>query len=172
MAKRELSTTLKNLKFMQRAREKDEIMKKEEEEERNNKIISPASGNKKCVVIMEGDPKPEAVSGRMSFQNFNPSIDKLNEHKETHKHRLFAVSRADGNEVNISRENEASEYGNDELNKDQENDVPEDLKRKKQRVDEDARGSYSSPRDSTQHDETIIMTLFGSWFERWSFKTI
>lgn len=153
MAKRELSSTLKNLKFMQRAREKEEVTKKEEEEKRENKIISPANGNKKCVVIMEGDPKPEAVSGRMSFQNFNPSIDKLNEHKETHKHRLFPVSSADGNEVNISRENEASEYGNDELSKDQENDIPED-KRKKQRVDEDAQGLYPSPGDSMRLDES------------------
>lgn len=28
---------------------------------------------------MEGNPHPGAVRGRMSFQNFNPSIDKLNE---------------------------------------------------------------------------------------------
>ncbi|XWS53110.1 hypothetical protein CRYUN_Cryun11dG0129600 [Craigia yunnanensis] len=28
---------------------------------------------------MEGDPHPGAIAGRMSFQSFNPSIDKLNE---------------------------------------------------------------------------------------------
>jgi hypothetical protein len=27
------------------------------------------------VVIMEGDPHPGAINGRMSFQSFNPSID-------------------------------------------------------------------------------------------------
>jgi hypothetical protein len=27
------------------------------------------------VVVMEGNPHPGAVKGRMSFQNFNPSID-------------------------------------------------------------------------------------------------
>lgn len=27
------------------------------------------------VVIMEGDPHPGAIKGRMSFQSFNPSID-------------------------------------------------------------------------------------------------
>jgi len=27
------------------------------------------------IVIMEGNPHPGAVKGRMSFQNFNPSID-------------------------------------------------------------------------------------------------
>ncbi|KAJ9565421.1 hypothetical protein OSB04_001387 [Centaurea solstitialis] len=81
MAKRELSSTLKNLKFMQRgAANKEEKTKKEEEE-----VIIP-DGNfpssittKKCVVIMEGDPTPGAIRGRMSFQSFNPSIDKLNE---------------------------------------------------------------------------------------------
>ncbi|KAF2311866.1 hypothetical protein GH714_027048 [Hevea brasiliensis] len=31
------------------------------------------------VVIMEGDPHPGAAMGRMSFQSFNPSVDKLNE---------------------------------------------------------------------------------------------
>uniref|UniRef100_A0A453DXT7 Uncharacterized protein n=1 Tax=Aegilops tauschii subsp. strangulata TaxID=200361 RepID=A0A453DXT7_AEGTS len=30
---------------------------------------------RKCVVVMEGNPLPGAVKGRMSFQNFNPSID-------------------------------------------------------------------------------------------------
>ncbi|KAH9299312.1 hypothetical protein KI387_030994, partial [Taxus chinensis] len=137
--------------FMQRAREKEEIVKKEEEEER--KIISPISSSKKCVVIMEGDPKPGAFSGRMSFQNFNPSIDKLNEEqKETHKHRLYTASSADGNKMNVSRENEASEYGNDSLNKNQENDASEDLQRKKQKVEEDAQGSYLSPRNSGGHN--------------------
>ncbi|RVW66038.1 hypothetical protein CK203_007430 [Vitis vinifera] len=34
---------------------------------------------KSSVVIMEGDPHPGATKGRMSFQNFNPAIDKLND---------------------------------------------------------------------------------------------
>ncbi|XP_071737845.1 uncharacterized protein [Rutidosis leptorrhynchoides] len=79
MAKRELSTTLKNLKFMQRGANKEEKTKKEEQ------VIIP-DGNfpsfitsKKCMVIMEGDPSPGAIRGRMSFQSFNPVIDKLNE---------------------------------------------------------------------------------------------
>jgi len=40
---------------------------------------SSAQVARKCIVIMEGNPHPGAVKGRMSFQNFNPSIDKLNE---------------------------------------------------------------------------------------------
>uniref|UniRef100_A0A0A9D2I2 Uncharacterized protein n=1 Tax=Arundo donax TaxID=35708 RepID=A0A0A9D2I2_ARUDO len=42
-------------------------------------VGSSAQVSRKCIVIMEGNPHPGAVKGRMSFQNFNPSIDKLNE---------------------------------------------------------------------------------------------
>nr|XP_043637211.1 uncharacterized protein LOC122608186 [Erigeron canadensis] len=83
MAKRELSSTLKNLKFMQRgATNKEEKNKKKQDEE---DVLLP-DGNfpsfvksKKCMIIMEGDPSPGAIKGRMSFQSFNPKIDKLNE---------------------------------------------------------------------------------------------
>ncbi|KAK2996057.1 hypothetical protein RJ640_022174 [Escallonia rubra] len=85
MAKRELSTTLKNLKFMQRAAPKEEKSKKEEETTPNGSF-PPSSTPKRwygemegSVVITEGDPHPGARKGRMSFQSFNPSIDKLNE---------------------------------------------------------------------------------------------
>ncbi|XP_048136247.1 uncharacterized protein LOC115746066 isoform X2 [Rhodamnia argentea] len=79
MAKRELSSTLRNLKFMQRAAAREEKPKKEGEAKANGDFLSSASVRKKCVVIMEGDPHPGAVIGRMSFQCFNPSIDKMNE---------------------------------------------------------------------------------------------
>ncbi|KAK8490422.1 hypothetical protein V6N13_076437 [Hibiscus sabdariffa] len=75
MAKRELSSTLRGLKFMQRAAQREEKVIKEEE-------VKPegiSTITRKCVVIMEGDPRPGATVGRMSFQSFNPSIDKLNE---------------------------------------------------------------------------------------------
>ncbi|XP_010262540.1 PREDICTED: uncharacterized protein LOC104601046 [Nelumbo nucifera] len=79
MAKRELSCTLKNLKFMQRAAQKEEKSKKEEEVKPSGHFVSPGTQNRKCIVIMEGNPHPGALKGRMSFQSFNPSIDKLNE---------------------------------------------------------------------------------------------
>lgn len=78
MAKRELSSTLRNLKFMQRGANKEEKTKKEEEVIPDGNFPSSIT-TKKCVVIMEGDPTPGAIRGRMSFQSFNPSIDKLNE---------------------------------------------------------------------------------------------
>ncbi|KAF3954074.1 hypothetical protein CMV_020531 [Castanea mollissima] len=79
MAKRELSSTLKNLKFMQRAALREENTKKDEDVKPDGNFCSPSTFNRKCVVIMEGDPHPGAIKGRMSFQSFNPSIDKLNE---------------------------------------------------------------------------------------------
>ncbi|PSR95097.1 Mediator of RNA polymerase II transcription subunit like [Actinidia chinensis var. chinensis] len=78
MAKRELSNTLRNLKFMQRASRREEKSKKEEELKPDGNF--PSSGAlKKCLVMVEGDPHPGAIKGRMSFQSFNPSVDKLNE---------------------------------------------------------------------------------------------
>ncbi|KAF5744592.1 hypothetical protein HS088_TW07G00167 [Tripterygium wilfordii] len=79
MAKRELSNTLRNLKFMQRATQRDEKTKKEEDVKPDENFFSTSAVNKRCVVVMEGDPRPGATMGRMSFQSFNPSIDKLYE---------------------------------------------------------------------------------------------
>nr|XP_023891660.1 uncharacterized protein LOC112003694 isoform X1 [Quercus suber]POE61709.1 hypothetical protein CFP56_51914 [Quercus suber] len=79
MAKRELSSTLRNLKFMQRAALREENTKKDEDVKPDGNFCSPSTFNRKCVVIMEGDPHPGAIKGRMSFQSFNRSIDKLNE---------------------------------------------------------------------------------------------
>uniref|UniRef100_A0A7N0U396 M-phase phosphoprotein 6 n=1 Tax=Kalanchoe fedtschenkoi TaxID=63787 RepID=A0A7N0U396_KALFE len=69
------------MQFMQRAAQKEEKKKEEEEEEvvSDGGFGSATSISKKCVVIMEGDPHPGAVKGRMSFQRFNPTIDKLAE---------------------------------------------------------------------------------------------
>ncbi|MED6138599.1 hypothetical protein PIB30_075766 [Stylosanthes scabra] len=81
MAKRELSSTLKNLKFMQRAALREEKTKKEELKP-DPDLTATTTVTRRCVVIMEGDPHPGAVRGRMSFQSFNPSVDKLNEEED------------------------------------------------------------------------------------------
>nr|KJB20048.1 hypothetical protein B456_003G130300 [Gossypium raimondii] len=70
MAKRELSSTLRGLKFMQRAAQREDKVKKEEVKPEESSAIT-----RKCVFIMEGDPHPGAVVGLMSFLSFNPSID-------------------------------------------------------------------------------------------------
>jgi M-phase phosphoprotein-6 len=53
--------------------------KKADEEEPNGSFPSLRTVAKKCVVITDWDPQPGALLGRMSFQSFNPSIEKLHE---------------------------------------------------------------------------------------------
>lgn len=148
MAKRELSSTLRNLKFMQRSRQKEESVKKEQEEQ----VISPKGGNLKCVVMMEADPMPGAAIGRMSFQNFNPCIDKLNDEAEgiDDKRNVSTTCTADRNRMNTDRDNEVSPYGKDDFNKNQENDDSEDLQSKKLKGEADAQSSYWSPTNSAR----------------------
>ncbi|KAG4972378.1 hypothetical protein AAZX31_13G319000 [Glycine max] len=117
MARRELSSTLKNLKFMQRAALREERTKKEEEVKPDVSVGTSTAVTRKCVVIMEGDPHPGAAKGRMSFQSFNPLVDKLNE-EEARLHQPAAettMSRNQNANANI-RENrspvEGPECGN------------------------------------------------------------
>ncbi|KAL4558224.1 hypothetical protein LXL04_036422 [Taraxacum kok-saghyz] len=107
MAKRELSSTLRNLKFMQRGSNKEEKTKKEEEVTPNGNFPSFIT-TKKCMVIMEGDPSPGAIRGRMSFQSFNPSIDKLNE-EALNPRQSENDATCSGHQPN--RENEIAEDG-------------------------------------------------------------
>jgi len=82
-AKREISSTLRNLKFMQRGAAAQKVEEKAKVEVQEEVAAAAPSGGfgssaqvaRKCIVIMEGNPHPGAVKGRMSFQNFNPSID-------------------------------------------------------------------------------------------------
>ncbi|CAL4977770.1 unnamed protein product [Urochloa decumbens] len=120
-AKREISSTLRNLKFMQRgaAAQKVEEEKAKVEVQVQEEVAAAPSGGfsssaqvaRKCIVIMEGNPHPGAVKGRMSFQNFNPSIDKLNEEargdRETESvspsNHQDSANSSRGDEVSASR---------------------------------------------------------------------
>ncbi|KAK1298824.1 hypothetical protein QJS10_CPB14g00631 [Acorus calamus] len=103
MAKRELSSTLKNLKFMQKSVLK-EVKTKEEPAKPVGSFGPSTSRAKRCIVIMEGNPQPGTIKGRMSFQSFNPSIDKLNEeaaddhqsHLSTPNNNLSSRDRENG----------------------------------------------------------------------------
>ncbi|XP_058199504.1 uncharacterized protein LOC131314696 [Rhododendron vialii] len=136
MAKRELSSTLKNLKFMQRAALREDKCEKEEE------VIPvgnfPFSGAlKKCTVILEGDPHPGAMKGRMSFQSFNPSIDKLNE-EGTSPCQSEASTPSSGkpNGRASNRENGSTNYESENLKPNSvNNDENGELKRKQPGVD-------------------------------------
>ncbi|EPS74281.1 hypothetical protein M569_00479 [Genlisea aurea] len=115
MAKRELSSTLKNLKFMQRAAAKKEETKKEENASAVGEFVS-AGAVRRCVVVYETDPHPSR--GRMSFLNFNPSIDKLNGEEASSSHGEAKSSAADSarqSEEPSIRENGSSNIGMDEL---------------------------------------------------------
>ncbi|KAL0784937.1 hypothetical protein Bca101_001182 [Brassica carinata] len=71
---REISSTLRNLKFMQRSALKEEKKKKKIDEEPNGSFSSLGS----CGHNRLGS-SARALLGRMSFQSFNPSIEKMNE---------------------------------------------------------------------------------------------
>ncbi|KAL2898946.1 M-phase phosphoprotein 6 [Bienertia sinuspersici] len=162
MAKRELSTTLKNLKFMQRGAQKVEKPKKDVEETKpDGEFGSPSNVNRKCVVILEGDPHPGTVRGRMSFQNFNPSIDKLNDEAANHEAEASTSSSFQTGR-DIGRENGASEHT--EMNMDQNNADGEQLKRKqsegssqknhRKKLQKDAQGNkQASPNENSSRNQ-------------------
>ncbi|KAK6142162.1 hypothetical protein DH2020_005217 [Rehmannia glutinosa] len=135
MAKRELSNTLKNLKFMQRASQKDEKAKTEEEVVPTGDFPS-SSAVKRCVVIVEGDPHPGATRGRMSFLSFNPSIDKLNGEASDHSETGSATtSSGRQNEATPIRENGSTQYRSDNVELDASSrDAYGDFKRKQAEV--------------------------------------
>ncbi len=93
-----LSGRLQGLKFMQRARNREAVLQKQQQEEEESTVeddshwVAPghntAAASRKCVVIVEGDPKPSATLGRMSFQNFNPAVEKIVEEVEMRREKL------------------------------------------------------------------------------------
>ncbi|XP_072982334.1 uncharacterized protein [Typha latifolia] len=132
MAKRELSSNIRNMKFMQRAALVHKAEKPKEEEE-NEKIKpdaefhAPALPVRKCIVIMEGNPQPEALKGRMSFQSFNPSIDKINDEAASiNQMQTSPSSTRDQNSLSCNRVDSSG----DSKDANTENDSPSDLKRK------------------------------------------
>ncbi|CAK9187276.1 unnamed protein product [Ilex paraguariensis] len=133
MAKRELSNTLRNLKFMQRAVQREDKSRKEEEVIPEENCPS-SSTTKRCVVIMEGDPHPGAIKGRMSFQSFNPSIDKLNEGSNLGQTEASATCSGAHSDT-ISDRNSSTQDGSETLKVDGfECDANDDLKRKQAEV--------------------------------------
>ncbi|KAJ7980832.1 M-phase phosphoprotein 6 [Quillaja saponaria] len=83
---------------MQRATLRDEKTKKEEEVKPDGNFSTPNIVSRKCIVLIEGDPHPGALKGRMPFQSFNPSIDKLNGGEENIC-KLEAPMIAPGNQI-------------------------------------------------------------------------
>ncbi|KAK4254941.1 hypothetical protein QN277_008011 [Acacia crassicarpa] len=134
MAKRELSSTLKNLKFMQRAALREEKSKKEDEVKPNGNIFEAAAISRKCIVIMEADPHPGAIKGRMSFQSFNPRIDRLNEEESGLRQTDAETSISRNQSVNISTRENGAPVDGPGCAKPTSNEVNADLKRKQPEV--------------------------------------
>ncbi|KAI5004630.1 hypothetical protein ZWY2020_031873 [Hordeum vulgare] len=122
-AKKGLSSTLRNLKFMQRAAVAQKVEDKadvevEEAAAEVEVVMTPAANGggvgssvqvaRKCVVVMEGNPHPGAVKGRMSFQNFNPSIDKLNDEASGRPTQSASPSNSQQDSANTSRLDDVS----------------------------------------------------------------
>eukprot|EP00897_Mesotaenium_endlicherianum_P004650 jgi/Mesen1/4212/ME000219S03338 len=82
MARKELSGWVKQMKFMQRGKAQEEAVvksaleEKAAEQQNDEHWVAAASdptlASKRCVVIVEGDPRPGASSGRMVFGRPDP----------------------------------------------------------------------------------------------------
>jgi M-phase phosphoprotein-6 len=92
--KESVSGRLSGLKFMQRAKIREEEFKKQEAEEVGSGVVddshwvTPAAATSRCKVIVEGDPKPGALIGRMSFQNCNPIVERIVEEVQARRERI------------------------------------------------------------------------------------
>jgi len=71
-------------------------------------VASSVQVARKCVVVMEGNPHPGAVKGRMSFQNFNPSIDKLNDEASGRPTQSASPSNSHEDSANTTRTDDVS----------------------------------------------------------------
>ncbi|KAF1897418.1 hypothetical protein Lal_00035122 [Lupinus albus] len=168
MAKREISSTLKNLKFMQRAALREEKAKKEEDEV----IVKPDTNfpttptiTKKCVVIVEGDPCPGAVKGRMSFQSFNPSIDKLHEEDAKVGQPAPKTTVSKNQSENVSfRENSSGVEGPESANVGKRShEVNGNVKRKQVEVVGEEQYPNKSPKDDQGNRHSSQKNSLGSF---------
>ncbi|KAF7805438.1 M-phase phosphoprotein 6 [Senna tora] len=165
MAKRELSNTLKNLKFMQRAALREEKTKKEDEVKPDGSIFGTSTISRRCVVIMEGDPHPGAIKGRMSFQSFNPHVDKLNEEEAQLRQPAAETTVSKNQSGNISiRENGSPVEGPDCSNVDKtSNEFNGDLKRKQSEVMSEAQYPNKSPKNDKGDRQSSSKNSLGSF---------
>ncbi|KAL9322892.1 hypothetical protein ACSQ67_010945 [Phaseolus vulgaris] len=166
MARRELSSTLKNLKFMQRAAVREEKTKREEEIKPDVSIGTTSTAvTRKCVVIMEGDPHPGALKGRMSFLSFNPSVDKLNE-EEARLHQPATettVSRNQNASVSV-RDNNFSVESPECVKIDKKNmEVNGHVKRKQSEVVSETQYPNKSPKNDHDDKQSLPSSSLGTF---------
>ncbi|BAD61492.1 unknown protein [Oryza sativa Japonica Group] len=159
-AKRELSSTLRNLKFMQRAAVAQKVEEKPKVEAAaaaaEEEVVTVPSGGvgssvkvaRKCVVIMEGNPHPGAAKGRMSFLNFNPSIDKLTQEATGGRQsQLASPSNNHQDGSNSSRTDEVSRTRFSDFNIDSSESISlNELKRKQPELEMETPPSHRQPK--------------------------
>eukprot|EP00877_Chromochloris_zofingiensis_P005966 jgi/Chrzof1/1622/Cz10g14270.t1 len=77
-------------------------------------VTEPADGMR-CVVITEADPKPAALCGRMSFKNFNPNTESLQEQQQQQQPTVEAgQASGDGAAgVSVTDQDMADQLGRD-----------------------------------------------------------
>eukprot|EP00252_Welwitschia_mirabilis_P010191 TRINITY_DN2335_c0_g1_i3.p1 TRINITY_DN2335_c0_g1~~TRINITY_DN2335_c0_g1_i3.p1 ORF type:complete len:127 (+),score=33.13 TRINITY_DN2335_c0_g1_i3:452-832(+) len=92
---------------------------------------------------MESDPSPGAAIGRMSFQDFNPSIQKLNsEAEDSSKQSTTKTPAVARNATDVSM-NIASHDKNAYLDEKNPSDIDE-IQRKRMKVENDTKASTST----------------------------
>jgi len=116
IVKQSVTGRLSGLKFMQRAKIREEELKKEVPEAADDSHwVTPGASSSRCKVIVEGDPKPGALIGRMSFQNCNPAVEKFVEEVQARRDRIrnSASLSSAKEEVPVVSTREASANGVD-----------------------------------------------------------
>ncbi|CAL5200147.1 unnamed protein product [Lathyrus oleraceus] len=161
-----LSSTLTNLKFMQRAAAREEKIEKVEDEVKPDVSFGSTSTiSRRCVVLVEGDPRPGAFKGRMSFQSFNPTIDKLNEEEVGVNQPVAKTSISKNKNANVSvRENNSSEEGTEHDNMSEENhEVNGNVKRKQSEVINEPHYPNKSPKNDQGNKQSSSSNRLGSF---------
>ncbi|KAH7667912.1 M-phase phosphoprotein 6 [Dioscorea alata] len=152
MAKREISSTLRNLKFMQRASLKEPKPDKDEAKPKTDESFgSTPPPARRCIVIMEGDPHPGALKGRMSFQSFNPQIEKLNEEAANSQQKQECFANSKDHNSTISDRLNGTESATRSENLSVAPDV--DLKRKQPEMDTETLSPHNSQSGTTDDGE-------------------
>ncbi|XAR60627.1 hypothetical protein NMG60_11034076 [Bertholletia excelsa] len=131
---------------MQRAANREDTNKNEEEVIPDGNLPSSVTP-KRCVVIVEGDPQPGARKGRMSFQGFNSSLDKLNEEATTScQLEASTTGSGNGNGKLANRGAASKEDGLETKLNSLHIDANEELKRKRPKEASGTHNSNKSPK--------------------------
>ncbi|KAJ1406909.1 hypothetical protein SESBI_24721 [Sesbania bispinosa] len=116
---------------------------------------------------MEGDPHPGAVKGRMSFQSFNPSVDKLNEEEIRRRQPAAETTISRNQNANVSvRDKSSSVEGTECANmnkKNYEDNGNVKIKRKQSEVISETQYPNKSPKNVQGDKQSSPSNSLGSF---------